>query len=542
MLEQDKHILLETGAFIHSAINEDLKGRLNELQTRFPPEPGGFLHIGSAKAVYINFEMAKIYGGKCNLRMDDTNPAKEELEFVHAIQDEIRWLGYDWGDRLFFASNYFEQFYGFAVRLIEKGLAFVCDLSADELRASFGGIDKAGVDSPYRERSIEENLDLFTRMRNGEFPDGSKTLRAKIDMASSNLNMRDPVIYRIARKTHSNTGDKWCIYPMYDFAHPLGDAIEGITHSLCGLEFVDHRPIYEWYVNNVGFEKKPRQIEFAEISVSNTVLGKRHLRKLIAEGKADGWDDPRLVTIMGMRRRGYPPSAIRDFLGNAGVSTAKNNTVEFAMLEHFVREHLAPISKVVMVVLNPLKVVIENFPDGETEMLSIDGRDVPFCREIYVEREDFMEEPVKKFFRLAPGKEVRLKGAYFVTCTGVEKDAQGNVTEIRCTYDPATKSGTGIEPPRKVKGTIHWVSAKHVVPLKAMLYDTLVVDTEDGEQAENPNSLVVMPDALGEPSIADAVLDDRFQFMRNGYFCLDSKSEGLVFNRIVSLKSSYKPQ
>ncbi|MCL2216187.1 MAG: glutamine--tRNA ligase/YqeY domain fusion protein [Defluviitaleaceae bacterium] len=544
MSENNNHILLETGAFIHSAIQEDLKGRLNALHTRFPPEPGGFLHIGNAKAVYINFELAKIYGGKCNLRMDDTNPAKEEEEFVQAIQDEIKWLGYDWEDRLFFASDYFDKFYECAVELVKKGLAFVCDLSAEEMRAAFGSIDKPGTESPYRGRSVEENLDLFARMKNGEFPDGTKTLRAKIDMASPNLNMRDPVIYRIAHKTHSNTGDKWCIYPMYDFAHPLEDAIEGITHSLCSIEFEDHRPIYDWYINNLDFAIKPRQIEFAKMSVSNTIMGKRYLRGLIAEGKADGWDDPRLVTVSGMRRRGYPPAAIREFLGATGVSKALSK-VEFAMLEFFVREHLAPASKVVMAVLNPLKVTIENYPEGQTEMLDIDGREVPFSREILIEREDFMEEPAKKFFRLAPGKEVRLKGAYYVTCTDVVKDAAGEIIEVRCTYDPATKSGTvlpdGTEM-RKVKGTLHWVSAPHGVPIKAMLYDTLVLDAPEHPDGfvENPDSLIIMDKAVGEPSLADAKPDDRFQFMRNGYFCLDNKEGGLIFNRTVSLKSSYK--
>jgi glutaminyl-tRNA synthetase len=544
-----EHILLETGAFIHSAINEDLKGRLNELHTRFPPEPSGYLHIGNAKAVYINFELAKIYGGKCNLRMDDTNPAREEEEFVESIKEDIKWLGYDWEDRLFFASDYFEKFYECAVILIKKGLAFVCDLSASELRASMGGVDKAGTESPHRGRSIEENLDLFTRMRNGEFPDGTKTLRAKIDMSSPNLNMRDPVIYRIARLHHQNTGDAWCIYPMYDFAHPLEDAIEGITHSLCSLEFEDHRPVYDWYVNNCDFEKKPRQIEFAKISLSNSIMGKRFIKQLVADGKICGWDDPRLVTLRGMRRRGYPPAAIREFLGTTGVSKALSK-YEFSFLEHFVREHLSPIAKVVMAVLNPLKVVIENYPEGETEMLplpfhaenaELGSREVPFCREIYIEREDFLEDPPKKFFRLAPGKEVRLKGAYFVTCTDVIKDASGNITEIRCTYDPETKSGTGVEPPRKVKGTLHWVSAKHAVPIKAMLYDTLVIDTPEEEGAENPNSLIEM-NAFAEPCLADATPTDRFQFMRNGYFCLDSSNNNaLIFNRTVSLKSSFRP-
>lgn len=540
---------METGTFIHSAIQEDLKGRLNALHTRFPPEPGGFLHIGNAKAVYINFELAKIYGGTYNLRMDDTNPAIEKAEFVQAIQDDIRWLGYDLDGRLFFASNYFDKLYECAVTLIKKGLAFVCDLTAEEMRASFGGIDKAGTDSPYRNRSIEENLDLFTRMKNGEFPDGAKTLRAKLDMASPNMNMRDPVMYRITRQTHSNTGDKWCIYPMYDFAHPLQDAIEGITHSLCSIEFEEHRPIYEWYISHLDFPIKPRQIEFAKMSISNTIMGKRHIRALIAEGKYDGWDDPRLVTLSGMRRRGYLPASIREFLGNTGVSKALSR-VDFGMLEYFVREHLAPVSKVVMAVLNPLKVIIENYPEGEVEMLTLPFhgdnealgcREVPFSREIYIEREDFMETPGKKFFRLAPGKEVRLKGAYYVTCTGIVKDTAGNIVEVRCTYDPETKSGSGVEL-RKVKGTLHWVSAKHAVPIKAMLYDMAVLDAPDAPDGiiDNPDSLIVMPNALGEPCLADATMDDRFQFMRNGYFCLDNKHEGLVFNRTVSLKSSYK--
>ncbi|MCL2225218.1 MAG: glutamine--tRNA ligase/YqeY domain fusion protein [Defluviitaleaceae bacterium] len=547
-MENGNHILTETGAFIHNAIQEDLKGRLNELVTRFPPEPSGYLHIGNAKAVYINFELAKIYGGKCNLRFDDTNPAREEGEYVKSIAEDIRWLGYDPQERIFFASDYFEKFYDCAVRLIEKGLAFVCDLTAEELRASFGGVDKPGTESPFRSRSVEENLKLFAQMKNGDFPDGSKTLRAKIDMASKNLNMRDPVIYRIARLHHHNTGDNWCIYPMYDFAHPLEDAFEGVTHSLCSIEFEDHRPIYDWYINNLDFEKKPRQIEFAKISISNTIMGKRFIKELVASGKICGWDDPRLVTLSGMRRRGYPPAAIREFLGTTGVSKALSK-YEFDYLEHFVREHLAPVSKVVMAVLNPLKVVITNYAEGAEELLplafhnenDLGTREVPFCREIYIEREDFMEDPPKKFFRLAPGKEVRLKGAYFVTCTDVIKDADGNVTEIHCTYDPATKSGTGIEPPRKVKGTLHWVSAKHAIPITANLYDTLVLDAPDTESGvkENPSSLTQMPSAFAEPCLANATPSDRFQFMRNGYFCLDS-GEGNVFNRVVSLKSSFK--
>ncbi|MCL2386400.1 MAG: glutamine--tRNA ligase/YqeY domain fusion protein [Defluviitaleaceae bacterium] len=554
MIDNDKHILLETGAFIHSAIREDLEGRLGELRTRFPPEPSGCLHIGNAKGVYINFELARIYGGKCNLRFDDTNPAREDEEFVTSIQEDIRWLGYDWEDRLFYASDYFEKFYECAVSLIEQGVAFVCDLSAGELRASFGGVDKAGTPSPYRERSIGENLDLFARMRAGEFLDGAKTLRAKIDMASPNLNMRDPVIYRIARIHHQNTGDAWCIYPMYDFAHPLEDAIEGITHSLCSLEFEDHRPLYDWYINHLDFPVKPRQIEFAKISLENSVMGKRFIKELVASGKIIGWDDPRLVTLRGMRRRGYPPAAIREFLGATGVSKALSK-YEFGFLEHFVREHLAGVSKVVMAVLDPIKVVIENYPEGQVEMLSLPfhnentelgSREIPFCREIYIEREDFMEDPPKKFIRLAEGREVRLKGAYFVMCTAVIKDEDGNIKEIRCTYDPDTKSG-GPEPNRKVKGTIHWVSAKHAVPINAMLYDTLVLDDPTSETGitENPNSLIEMNGAFAEPYLANAKPEDRYQFMRNGYFCLDTphhstSRDKLVFNRTVSLKSSFK--
>jgi glutaminyl-tRNA synthetase len=562
--ETNGHILLNTGAFIHNAIREDLAGRLSDLRTRFPPEPGGFLHIGNAKAVYINFELAKIYGGKCNLRMDDTNPVKEEAEFVQAIQDEIRWLGYEWDGEVLFASDYFDKFYECAEELIRKGLAFVCDLTAEEVRVGFGSVNQPGTESPYRYRCVSENLDLFARMKAGEFSDGAKTLRAKIDMASPNLNLRDPVIYRITRKNHSNTGDKWCIYPMYDFAHPLEDAIEGITHSLCNVEFQDHRPIYEWYVNNLDcFPQKPRQMEFASLAVTNTVMGKRHIRKLVAEGKIGGWDDPRLVTISGMKRRGYPPSAIKEFLGQTGVNKAQS-TADFGLLEHYVREHLKPVSKVVMAVLDPLKVVIENYPENETEMLDISyaahltepdaahneptrqqSRAVPFSREIYIERDDFMEEPEKKFFRLAPGREVRLKGAYLILCTGLEKDVNGNITQIRCTYDPETKSGTPGADTRKVKGVLHWVDAKKALPITVRLYDTLVLDAPETQTGwvENPDSLVIMENALAEPALAGAKEEDRFQFMRLGYFCLDVKeSTGKpVFNRTVGLKSSYKP-
>jgi glutaminyl-tRNA synthetase len=483
--------------------------------------------------------------------MDDTNPAREDGEYVESIQEDIKWLGYDWGEEVFFASNYFGKFYECAVQLIKKGLAFVCDLSADEVRATFGGVDKAGTNSPFRERSIEENLDLFERMKNGEFANGAKTLRAKIDMASPNLNMRDPVIYRIARVHHHNTGDEWCIYPMYDFAHPLEDAIEGVTHSLCSTQFEDHRPIYEWYINNLDFPVNPRQIEFATIAISDTIMGKRFIKQLVTDGKVIGWDDPRLVTLCGMRRRGYPPEAIRNFLGATGIAKASSK-YEFDYLEHFVREGLAKTSKVVMAVLDPLKIVITNYPEGESEMLTVPfhndaelaekmgSREVPFGREIFIEREDFMEDPPKKYNRLAPGVEVRLKGAYFITCTEAIKDNDGNVIELRATYDPATKSG--LEPPRKVKGTIHWVSAAAGIPVKAMLYDTLVLDAPETENGvkENPNSLIVKDHAIAEPFLQNAAPSEAFQFLRMGYFCRDPKSDGLVFNRTVTLKSGFK--
>jgi glutaminyl-tRNA synthetase len=553
MLENNDHILAKTGAFLHTAIQQDLAGRLSDLRTRFPPEPNGFIHIGNAKAVYINFEMAKLYGGKCALRFDDTNPVKEEKEYVQGIQEDIKWLGYDWEDRLYFASNYFGKMYECAVTLIKKGVAFVCDLSAEELRATFGGVGVPGTPSPYRNRSVAENLDLFERMKNGEFPDKSKTLRAKIDMASPNMNMRDPVIYRIVRHTHSNTGDAWCIYPMYDYAHPLEDAIEGITHSMCSIEFEEHRPIYEWYINHLDFPVKPRQIEFAKSRVSNTIMGKRFLKPLVDANKVDGWDDPRMMTLAGMRRRGYPAAALREFLGQTGVSKAQS-TVDFGMLEHYVREHLKPVSKVVMAVLDPIKIIIENYPADKTEILTVayhpdnpdmGSREIPFSRELYIERADFMEEPEKKFFRLTIGKEVRLKGAYLMLCTGVRKDAAGNITEITCTYDPATLSGTGVET-RKVKGVLHWVSAAHALPITARLYDTLVIDAPETEAGviENPNSLLLMENALAEPALKTATKDDRFQFMRQGYFCLDEKASESgkpVYNRIVELKSSYKP-
>ncbi len=539
------------GNFINTIIEEDLEDT-SKVVTRFPPEPNGYLHLGHAKSICLNFGLAKQYGGKCNLRFDDTNPAKEDTEFVNSIKNDIKWLGFDWEDRLFFASSYFDKMYKYAVELIKKGLAFVCDMSAEEVRLSRGTLTEAGKESPYRNRSVEENLDLFERMKNGEFADGEKTLRAKIDMSSPNINMRDPVIYRIAHLTHHAAGDKWCIYPMYDFAHPVEDAIEGITHSICTMEFEDHRPLYDWVVNNIDFDVKPRQVEFAKLNLEDTIMGKRYLRNLVETNQVDGWDDPRLITLSGIRRRGYTPEAVRNFCASVGVSKA-NSVVSLAQLDYFVREDLQPRVPVVMAVLDPVKLVITNYPEGQTEMLEIENhakdesfgkRMVPFSRELYIEREDFMEEPPKKFFRLAPGKEVRLKGAYFVTCTDVIKDEDGNVTEIHCTYDPATKSGLDFTA-RKVKGTIHWVNCETAVKAKVNLYENLVVadETSDNGYKLNPESLKEI-DAYIEPSINSAEPMDRFQFMRNGYFIADSKhckKDNLVFNRIVSLKSSFKP-
>lgn len=539
------------GNFINTIIEEDLADT-SKVVTRFPPEPNGYLHLGHAKSICLNFGLAEQYGGKCNLRFDDTNPAKEDTEFVNSIQNDIKWLGFDWEDRLFFASSYFDKMYEYAVQLIKKGLAFVCDMTAEEVRISRGTLTEPGKESPYRNRSIEENLSLFEKMKNGEFADGEKTLRAKIDMASPNINMRDPVIYRIAHMTHHATGDKWCIYPMYDYAHPVEDAIEGITHSICTMEFEDHRPLYDWVVNNIDFEVKPRQVEFAKLNLEDTIMGKRYLRNLVETNQVDGWDDPRLITLSGIRRRGYTPESIRNFCASVGVSKA-NSVVSLAQLDFFVREDLQPKAPVVMAVLNPVKLVITNYPEGQTEMLEIENhakdesfgkRMVPFSRELYIEREDFMEEPPKKFFRLAPGKEVRLKGAYFVTCTDVVKDENGNVTEIHCTYDPATKSGLDFTA-RKVKGTIHWVNCDTAVKAQVNLYENLVVsdETSDNGYKLNPDSLKVV-DAFIEPSIKSVKPMDRFQFMRNGYFIADSKhctEDNLVFNRIVSLKSSFKP-
>ena len=543
-----------TGNFIHSYIQDDLKGELNKIHTRFPPEPNGYLHIGHAKSICLNFGMAKLYGGKCNLRFDDTNPSKEDVEYVESIKEDVKWLGFDWEDRLYFASSYFDKFYEIAVKLIKNGKAYVCDLNAEQMREYRGTLSKPGKDSPYRNRSVEENLELFERMKNGEFEDGTRTLRAKIDMASPNINMRDPVIYRIAHASHHTTGDKWCIYPMYDFAHPLEDAIEGITHSICTMEFEDHRPLYDWVVREAGFtDMPPRQIEFARLNLTNTVMSKRKLRALVEDGLVDGWDDPRMPTISGLRRRGYTPEAIRDFCERIGVSKA-NSCVDSAMLDYCLREDLKAKANVVMAVLDPVKVVITNYPEGQIEFVELDNnpetpemgkRTVPFGREIYIEREDFMEEPVKKFFRLAPGKEVRLKGAYFVTCTDFVKDEKGEITEIHCTYDPLTRSGSGFDG-RKVKGTLHWVCADDCVTAEARLYDYMMLDNPDdpnGDMIMNPESIIVRSNCKIEPSIKTAAKGDRFQFMRNGYFCVDTKDtteDKLVFNRIVPLKSSFK--
>ena len=543
--------------FIEDIIDKDIaEGRTKKVITRFPPEPNGYLHIGHAKSILLNYGLAKEYGGQFNLRFDDTNPTKEKTEFVESIKADVEWLGADFGDRCFFASNYFEKMYEAAIKLIKKGKAFVCDLSADEIREYRGTLTEPGKNSPYRERSIDENLDLFERMKNGEFPDGSKVLRAKIDMSSPNMNMRDPVIYRIARMTHHNTGDDWCIYPMYDFAHPIEDAVEGITHSICTLEFEDHRPLYDWVVRELEYENPPKQIEFAKLYLTNVVTGKRYIKKLVDNGIVDGWDDPRLVTISALRRRGYTPESIKLFMELSGV-TKSNASSDYAMLEYCIRETLKLEKKRVMAILDPVKLVITNYPEGETEWLdaphnleneALGSRKLAFTRELYIEREDFMIDPPKKYFRLFPGNEVRLMNAYFVTCTGYDVDENGKVTEIRCTYDPETKSGNGFEG-RKVKGTIHWVSASHAVPCEVRLYENIVdeekgVYNEDGELNLNPNSLTVIKDALVEESLKGTTEVEQYQFVRNGFFCLDSKDskpEMPVFNRIVSLKSSYNP-
>ena len=541
--------------FIEQIIEKDLaEGRFDHVQTRFPPEPNGYLHIGHAKSILLNYGLAQEYGGKFNMRFDDTNPTKEKTEFVESIERDVAWLGADWEDRLFFASNYFDIMYECAVKLIKKGKAFVCDLTAEQIKEYRGTLTEPGKNSPWRDRSVEENLELFENMKNGVYADGEKVLRAKIDMASPNINMRDPILYRVAHMSHHNTGDKWCIYPMYDFAHPIEDAVEHVTHSICTLEFEDHRPLYDWVVRECEFENPPKQIEFAKLYLRNVVTGKRYIKKLVEEGIVDGWDDPRLVSISGLRRRGYTPESIKMFVDLCGVSKS-NSIVDYPMLEYCIREDLKLKKARVMAVLNPLKLIIDNYPEDQIEYLDapnnleneeLGSRKVPFGRELYIEQEDFMEVPVKKYFRLFPGNEVRLMNAYFVTCTGVDKDENGNITAVHCTYDPETKSGSGFEG-RKVKGTIHWVAAKTAVKAEARLYENIIdedkgVYNEDGSLNLNPNSLTVT-DCYVEPSLLEAKPFDSFQFVRNGYFCVDYKDttpEKPVFNRIVSLKSSFK--
>ena len=549
--------------FIEQIIEKDLaEGHCKTVKTRFPPEPNGYLHIGHAKSILLNYGLAKKYDGQFNLRFDDTNPTKERLEFVESIEADVKWLGADWADRKFFASNYFDKMYECAVGLIKKGKAYVSDLTPDEIREYRGTLTEAGKEDPYSKRSVEENLDLFERMKNGEFEDGTKVLRARIDMSSSNINMRDPILYRVAHMTHHNTGDKWCIYPMYDFAHPIEDAIEGVTHSICTLEFEDHRPLYEWVINEVGAqiipdkdEMPPRQIEFAKLYLTNVVTGKRYIKRLVEEGIVDGWDDPRLVSIAALRRRGFTPESLKMFVELCGISKA-NSSVDYAMLEYCIREDLKMKKSRMMAVLDPVKVVIDNYPEGQTEYLDVVNnlenealgvRKIPFSGELYIEREDFMEEPPKKYFRMFPGNEVRLMNAYFVTCNSFEKDENGNVTVIHCTYDPASRGGNSPDG-RKVKGTIHWVSAAHAVPATVRLYENIVdeekgVYNEDGSLNLNPNSLTVLKNCMVEENLAGAKAYDSFQFVRQGFFCVDAKDstpEQLVFNRIVSLKSSFK--
>ena len=549
--------------FIEQMIDKDIEeGYCHEVHTRFPPEPNGYLHIGHAKSILLNYGLAQKYGGKFNLRFDDTNPTKEKTEFVEAIQSDIEWLGADWEGRLFFASDYFEQMYEGAVKLIKKGKAYVSDLSAEQIREYRGTLTEPGKEDPYSTRSVEENLALFEDMKNGKFADGEKVLRARIDMASSNINMRDPVIYRVAHMTHHRTGDKWCIYPMYDYAHPIEDAIEGITHSICTLEFEDHRPLYNWVVEEVGKdmipnkdEMPPRQIEFAKLYLTNVVTGKRYIKRLVEEGIVDGWDDPRLVSIAALRRRGFTPESIKMFVDLCGISKA-NSSVDYAMLVYCIREDLKLKKPRMMAILDPVKVVIDNYPEGQIEYLDVvnnleneelGSRKVPFGREIYIDREDFMEEPPKKYFRMFPGNEVRLMNAYFVTCNSFVKDENGKVTEIHCTYDPASRGGNSPDG-RKVKGTIQWVSAEKNVKAEIRLYENIVdeekgVYNEDGSLNLNPNSLTVLKDCYVEENLADAKAYDSFQFVRQGFFCVDAKDstpEHLVFNRIVSLKSSFK--
>ena len=546
--------------FIEQIIEKDLaEGHCESVVTRFPPEPNGYLHIGHAKSILLNYGLSKKYGGKFNLRFDDTNPTKEKVEFVESIQADVKWLGADWEDRLFFASDYFDQMYEAAVTLIKNGKAYVSDLTAEQIREYRGSLTEPGKNDPNRERSAEENLDLFERMKNGEFEDGTMVLRAKIDMTSSNINMRDPVLYRVAHMTHHRTGDQWCIYPMYDFAHPIEDAIEGITHSICTLEFEDHRPLYDWVVTELGYKKDaddtPKQIEFAKLYLTNVVTGKRYIKRLVEDGIVDGWDDPRLVSIAALRRRGFTPESIRNFVELCGISKA-NSSVDYAMLEYCIREDLKMKRPRMMAVLDPVKVIIDNYPEDQVEQLEVTNnlenpelgtREVPFTKELYIDREDFMENPPKKYFRMFPGNEVRLINAYFVKCESFKKDENGNVTEIHCTYDPASKGGNSPDG-RKVKGTIQWVSAKYAKPVTVRLYENIVneelgVYNEDGSLNLNPNSLTVLENCMVEPALMEAKPYESFQFVRQGFFCADckdSKPGQPVFNRVVSLKSSFK--
>ena len=546
--------------FIEQIIEKDLaEGHCESVVTRFPPEPNGYLHIGHAKSILLNYGLSKKYGGKFNLRFDDTNPTKEKVEFVESIQADVKWLGADWEDRLFFASDYFDQMYEAAVTLIKNGKAYVSDLTAEQIREYRGSLTEPGKNDPNRERSAEENLDLFERMKNGEFEDGTMVLRAKIDMTSSNINMRDPVLYRVAHMTHHRTGDQWCIYPMYDFAHPIEDAIEGITHSICTLEFEDHRPLYDWVVTELGYKKDaddtPKQIEFAKLYLTNVVTGKRYIKRLVEDGIVDGWDDPRLVSIAALRRRGFTPESIRNFVELCGISKA-NSSVDYAMLEYCIREDLKMKRPRMMAVLDPIKVIIDNYPEDQVEQLEVTNnlenpelgtREVPFTKELYIDREDFMENPPKKYFRMFPGNEVRLMNAYFVKCESFKKDENGNVTEIHCTYDPASKGGNSPDG-RKVKGTIQWVSAKYAKPVTVRLYENIVneelgVYNEDGSLNLNPNSLTVIENCMVEPALMEAKPYESFQFVRQGFFCADckdSKPGQPVFNRVVSLKSSFK--
>jgi len=546
--------------FIEQIIEKDIEeGHCQEIHTRFPPEPNGYLHIGHAKAILLNYGLAQKYNGKFNLRFDDTNPTKEKTEFVNAIESDIAWLGADWEDRLYFASDYFQEMYEGAIKLIKKGKAYVSDLTAEQIREYRGTLTEPGKEDPYSTRSVEENLQLFEDMKNGKFADGEKVLRARIDMASSNINMRDPVIYRVARMNHHRTGDKWCIYPMYDYAHPIEDAVEGITHSICTLEFEDHRPLYDWVLIELGYKDDasgtPKQIEFAKLYLTNVVTGKRYIKRLVEEGIVDGWDDPRLVSIAALKRRGFTPESIKLFVDLCGVAKA-NSSVDYAMLEYCIREDLKLKKSRMMAILDPIKVVIDNYPEGQVEYLEVannleneelGSRTVPFTREIYIDREDFMEEPPKKYFRMFPGNEVRLMNAYFVTCNSFVKDENGKVTEIHCTYDPASRGGNSPDG-RKVKGTIQWVSAEYGIKAEVRLYENLIdeekgVYNEDGSLNLNPNSLTVLKDCVVESNLAGAKAYDSFQFVRQGFFCVDAKDsteDHLVFNRIVSLKSSFK--